>query len=123
MNATQEIIVRTYLKDTIQQNMKIVQKVFDTSRGSQEIRTKFIETPLSETTIPDLMKILDAAKTTESWNMISDRDPVHNELHNQVREIFISGSESFQDNSDRLLALKKASVSKNVARLNGKQFP
>lgn len=46
--------------------MNIVQKVFDTSRGSQEIRTKFIEKPLSETTIPDRMKIPDAAKKTES---------------------------------------------------------
>jgi hypothetical protein len=87
--------------------MNIVQKVFDTSRGNQEIRINFIETPLSETTIPDLMKILDATKKTESWNTISDRDPVHHELHNQLREVFISGREFFQDNSDRLLAFKK----------------
>jgi hypothetical protein len=105
----QEMVARTYIKDTSTQNFRKLDAIFNTSEVSKEIRTKFKQTELPVTVTPQLLKILDdASKHQEVWSEVTNKDPVYNDMHHQVREMLISGSESFRDKEAMLLALQKS---------------
>lgn len=109
LTQAQEVVARTFIRDTVNQNLKKLDEIFSTSEVSAEIRTKFKETELPITVTPQLLKILDeASKHNESWPTMSNKDPVYNDMFNQVREMLMNGGQSFQDKEAMLLALQKS---------------
>lgn len=108
MSKDQEMIARSFTRDTVNQNLKKLNDIFNESAASREIRDKFKQTELPVTITPQLLKILDdSTKYNEHWPTVSNKDPVYN-MHNQVREMLLNGSESFKDKEAMLLGLQKS---------------
>ncbi|MFT8257795.1 MAG: hypothetical protein ACMZI2_00225 [Candidatus Symbiodolus clandestinus] len=109
MSKDQETIARSFIRDTVNQNLKKLNDIFNESAASREIRDRFKKTELPVIITPQLLKILDdSTKYNDHWPIVSDKDSVYNNMHNQVREMLISGSKAFKDKEAMLLGLQKS---------------